>query len=234
MFRGIGAPLGLRKNFASVDPIFGRPEAGRLFVCAKNPGRIAMEQSALKELYIDELRDIYDAENQLTKALPKMAKAATSDELKAGFEKHLEQTKGHVERLEEIFETLGEKPTGKKCKGMQGLIAEGKEIMEEDYENETLDAGLISAAQRVEHYEIAAYGCVRNYANILGEEDAVNLLQQTLDEEKETDQKLTELAETINVEAAGGEGAESSEEEDEGEDEESEGPRHRSAHAKSK
>jgi ferritin-like metal-binding protein YciE len=174
-----------------------------------------MEQNALKELYIDELRDIYDAENQLTKALPKMAKAATSDELRAGFENHLEQTKGHVQRLEEIFTALGEKPTGKKCKGMQGLVAEGKEIMEEDeLEGEALDAGLISAAQRVEHYEIAAYGCVRNYANILGEEDAASLLEETLNEEKETDQKLTELAETINVEAAG-----EGEEEEEGESE---------------
>jgi ferritin-like metal-binding protein YciE len=174
-----------------------------------------MEQNALKELYIDELRDIYDAENQLTKALPKMAKAATSDELRAGFESHLEQTKGHVQRLEEIFTALGEKPTGKKCKGMQGLVAEGKEIMEEDeLEGEALDAGLISAAQRVEHYEIAAYGCVRNYANILGEEDAASLLEETLNEEKETDQKLTELAETINVEAAG-----EGEEEEEGESE---------------
>jgi len=194
-----------------------------------------MEQSALKELYIDELRDIYDAENQLTKALPKMAKAATSDGLRAGFEGHLEQTKTDVQRLEEIFEALGEKPTGKKCKGMQGLIAEGKEVMEEDYEGEALDAGLISAAQRVEHYEIAAYGCVRNYANILGEEDAVSLLQQTLDEEKQTDKKLTDLAETINVEAAGEAEATGEEGEEEEEDEgKSEGGRHRSAHAKSK
>jgi ferritin-like metal-binding protein YciE len=170
-----------------------------------------MQQNALKELYIDELRDIYDAEGQLTKALPKMAKAANSDELRAGFENHLEQTKGHVQRLEEIFEALGEKPTGKKCKGMQGLVAEGKEMMEEDLEGEALDAGLISAAQRVEHYEIAAYGCVRNYANILGEDEAVSLLEQTLEEEKQTDKKLTQLAETINVEAAG-EGEESGEE----------------------
>lgn len=163
-----------------------------------------MQQNALKELYVDELRDIYDAEEQLTKALPKMAKAATSDELRSGFEEHLEQTKGHVQRLEQIFENLGEKPKGKKCKGMQGLIAEGKEMMEdEDLEGEVLDAGLISAAQRVEHYEIAAYGCVRTYANLLGDTDAASLLEETLEEEKETDQKLTELSETINVEAAG-------------------------------
>jgi ferritin-like metal-binding protein YciE len=160
-----------------------------------------MKENALKDLYIDELRDLYNAENQLTKALPKMAEAATSEELQAGFEEHLEQTRGHVERLEKIFEELGEKPTGKKCRGMEGLIEEGKEIIEEEDEVETLDAGLISAAQRVEHYEIAAYGCVRTYANLLGEDDAVKLLEQTLKEEKETDQKLTMLAEKINVEA---------------------------------
>ena len=161
-----------------------------------------MKENALKELYIDELRDIYNAENQLTKALPKMAKAATSDELRAGFEEHLEQTKGHVERLEQIFQELGEKPTGKKCKGMEGLVEEGDEMIKEaELEGEALDAGLISAAQRVEHYEIAAYGCVRTYANLLGESDAAELLEQTLKEEKETDQKLTKLAEKINVEA---------------------------------
>ncbi len=159
-----------------------------------------MEKSALKELYIDELRDLYSAENQLTKALPKMAKAANSEELRTGFEEHLEQTKGHVNRLEQIFKELGEKPTGKKCKGMEGLIEEGKEMIEEQ-EGEALDAGLISAAQRVEHYEIAGYGCVRTYANLLGEDDAAELLDQTLDEEKETDQKLTALAEKINVQA---------------------------------
>jgi ferritin-like metal-binding protein YciE len=161
-----------------------------------------MKENTLKELYIDELRDIYDAENQLTKALPKLAKHSTSEELRAGFEEHLEQTKGHVARLEKIFTELDEKPTGKKCKGMQGLVAEGEEMIEEDeLEGETLDAGLISAAQRVEHYEIAAYGCVRTYAELLGEDDAAQLLDQTLEEEKETDQKLTKLAEKINVEA---------------------------------
>ena len=161
-----------------------------------------MKENALKELYIDELRDIYNAENQLTKALPKMAKAATSEELQAGFEGHLEQTKGHVERLDQIFKELGEKPTGKKCKGMEGLVEEGEEMIKEgELEGEALDAGLISAAQRVEHYEIAAYGCVRTYANLLRENNAVGLLEQTLKEEKETDQKLTKLAEKINVEA---------------------------------
>jgi ferritin-like metal-binding protein YciE len=169
-----------------------------------------MKENTLKELYIDELRDIYNAENQLTKALPKMAKAATSDDLRAGFEGHLQQTKGHVERLERIFKELGEKPTGKKCKGMEGLVKEGEEMVkEEELEGEALDAGLISAAQRVEHYEIAAYGCVRTYAKLLGQDDAAELLEQTLGEEKETDQKLTRLAENINVEAEEGKRSES-------------------------
>ena len=160
-----------------------------------------MKENALKELFVEELRDIYNAENQLIKALPKMAKAATSEALRSGFEEHLEQTKGHAERLEKIFAGLEEKPSGKKCKGMQGLIEEGKEMMEEE-EGEVLDAGLISAAQRVEHYEIAAYGCVRTYADLLGENAAVELLEKTLNEEKETDKKLTQLAQKINVEAA--------------------------------
>src|ERR1700684_2773725 len=148
-----------------------------------------MQQSELKELYVDELKDIYSAETQLVKALPKMAKAASSDQLRSGFQEHLEQTKGHVARLEQIFSALGEKPSGKKCKGMEGLIEEGKEMMEEDLDGEALDAGLISAAQRVEHYEIAAYGCVRTYGNILGEKEAMGLLEKTLKEEKETDQR---------------------------------------------
>jgi ferritin-like metal-binding protein YciE len=161
-----------------------------------------MKEKALKELYIAELRDLYNAENQLTKALPRMAKAATSDELRSGFQEHLEQTKGHVQRLEQIFTKLGEKPTGKKCKGMEGLVEEGKEMIEEeDLEDEARDAGLISAAQRVEHYEIAAYGCVRTYANLLGDTEAAGRLEETLQEEKETDKKLTKLAEKINVEA---------------------------------
>jgi len=160
-----------------------------------------MEHSALKELYIDELRDIYNAETQLVKALPKMAKASTSDELRSGFESHLEQTKGHVQRLEEIFDALDEKPTGKKCAGMQGLVKEGEEIMGEDFEGAVMDAALISAAQRVEHYEIAAYGCVRSWAELLGENEAVSLLEKTLEEERKTDQKLTELSEQLNVEA---------------------------------
>jgi ferritin-like metal-binding protein YciE len=166
-----------------------------------------MQQIALKELYVEELRGLYDAEEQITKALPKMAKAATSDELRAGFEQHLEQTKGHVQRLERIFDGLGEKPKGNKCKGMQGILSEGKKIMQDEgFEGEVLDAGLISAAQRVEHYEIASYGCARSYANLLGDTEAASLLEATLEEEKQTDQKLTELSETINVEAAGEDG----------------------------
>jgi len=161
-----------------------------------------MERNTLRELYIDELHDIYDAEKQLIKALPKMAKAATSQDLRTGFEEHLEQTKEHARRLEQIFTSLGEKSAGKKCKAMEGLVEEGSEMIEEDFEGEVKDAGLISAAQRVEHYEIAAYGTVRTYANILEEDEAVELLERTLEEEKETDQKLTELAEGINAEAA--------------------------------
>jgi ferritin-like metal-binding protein YciE len=159
-----------------------------------------MEHKALTELFIDELKDIYSAETQLIKALPKMAKAATSADLRAGFEHHLEQTKEHARRIEEICTELNEKPTGKKCGGMEGLIGEGKEMMDE-FEGDVLDAALISAAQRVEHYEIAAYGTVRTYAELLAHDRAVELLEETLEEEKETDQKLTELAATINVEA---------------------------------
>jgi ferritin-like metal-binding protein YciE len=161
-----------------------------------------MKESALKELYLKELRDIYDAEKQITKALPKMVKAASSTELRRGFEMHLDQTKNHVSRLEQIFESLDESPKGESCDGMEGLIEEGSDIIDEDMDAEAKDAGLISAAQRVEHYEIAAYGTVRTYADILGDRKASALLQETLDEEKETDQKLTGLAENINIKAA--------------------------------
>lgn len=171
-----------------------------------------MPTEGLKELYIDELKDLYSAEKQLVKALPKLAKAATSDELRSGFEEHLEQTKGHVQRLEQIFEMLGEKPTGKKCKGMEGLVEEGSELTQEDYEGALLDAGLIGAAQRVEHYEIAAYGTVVAFAELLEESEHVSLLNETLEEEKETDEKLTELSKQINAEASGsGEDAEGEE-----------------------
>jgi ferritin-like metal-binding protein YciE len=160
-----------------------------------------MEMESLRDLFIDELKDLYSAENQILKALPKMIKKASSRELKSGFEQHLKETQGHVERLDKIFEELEESPRGKKCKGMEGIIADGKELMEEDAESEVMDAGLIGAAQHVEHYEIAGYGCVRTYAELMGEDDIVKLLQQTLDEEKATDEKLNQLAQNINVEA---------------------------------
>lgn len=161
-----------------------------------------MKLKTLEDLFLHELKDLYSAENQLVKALPKMAKAATNEELKAGFEEHLEQTKGHVDRLEQIAEQLGVKLGGHKCKAMEGLVEEGAELIDEDAEDVIRDAGLIGAAQRVEHYEMAGYGTAIALATGLGHEDAVELLQQTLEEEKETDAKLTELAEsTINVEA---------------------------------
>ncbi len=148
------------------------------------------------------LKDLYNAENQLLKALPKMAQAASSPELRTAFEDHLEETKEQVQRLDKIFQELDLNPKGKKCKAMDGLIEEGKEIMEEDAEPPVMDAGLIAAAQRVEHYEMAGYGCVRTYARQLGYEAAAKLLQQTLDEEAEADKKLTELAESgINAES---------------------------------
>ena len=159
---------------------------------------------AFHELYIDELKDLFNAENQLLKALPKMAKAATSPDLQAGFQEHLEQTQEHVERLEEIFEKLGESPKGKKCKGMEGLIEEGREAIGE-YEGSVLDAALIGAAQRVEHYEMARYGTAIAFAKEMGHSDHVSLLEETLNEEKETDEKLTELSGSINADANEGE-----------------------------
>ncbi|HEU0276052.1 MAG TPA: ferritin-like domain-containing protein [Candidatus Udaeobacter sp.] len=156
-----------------------------------------MKLDTLQKLYTDELRDLYSAETQLLKALPKMAKGATSEELKNAFEKHLKQTKTHVERLEKIFDGLGEKPKGKTCKAMKGLIEEGSEILEKDGDESVLDAGIIVAAQKVEHYEIAGYGSVRTFAHLLGQNDAAELLQSTLDEESETDEILNKLAETV-------------------------------------
>lgn len=161
-------------------------------------------KNSLNDLYIDELKDLLSAEKQLTKAIPKMAKAASSEELRNGFLKHLEQTKGHVQRLEEIFATLNVKAGGKKCMGMEGIIQEGDEVMSEGYESDVMDAALISAAQRVEHYEIAAYGTVCAYANLPGESEHADLLGQTLEEEKETNEKLTELSSEINAAAEKG------------------------------
>src|ERR1700683_2278425 len=160
-----------------------------------------MSSNGLKILYVDQLKDLYSAENQMVKALPKLAKAATSDDLRAGFKEHLQQTKEHVQRLEQIFSSLDESPKGKKCAGMEGLVTEGGEVMKEDFEGAVMDAALIGAAQRVEHYEIAAYGTVLEFAELLGESDHVSLLKQTLEEEKATDEKLTELAKEINPQA---------------------------------
>jgi ferritin-like metal-binding protein YciE len=160
------------------------------------------EEVPLQELLVDELKDLFNAENQIIKALPRMAKAASSPELKRAFEKHLVETRRQVERLEQIGRALDVKLTGKKCKGMEGLIAEGKELIEEGLDESALDAGLIGAAQKVEHYEMAAYGTARTHAQLLGHGKIARLLQQTLDEEGATDKKLTTIAERIiNVEA---------------------------------
>ena len=167
-----------------------------------------MKIDSLQDLYVDQIRDLYDAENQLVKALPKMAEASTSEELRQGFEEHLQQTRNHVQRLEQIFERLGEKPKGKKCKGMEGIVKEGSEALDEDMQEDTKDAAIIGAAQRVEHYEIASYGTARTHADLLGREEDARLLEETLEEEKETDEKLTQLAENINVQARQGNTAE--------------------------
>ena len=160
-----------------------------------------MPNESMRELYIDELRDLYNAETQIVKALPKMAKAASNDQLREAFEEHLRETSEQVSRLEQIFEMLGEKPTGKKCLGMEGLVKEAAETMRESYDDPVMDAALIGAAQRVEHYEIAGYGTVREFAQLLGEEDHLSLLEETLNEEKQADEKLTQLAQEINSQA---------------------------------
>ena len=161
-----------------------------------------MGLDTLHELYVDELKDFYSAENQILKALPRMIKAATHPKLKQGFTKHERQTRQHVKRLERICKSLGEKPTGKRCVGMEGVLKEGSELIKKKPDKEALDAGLISAAQHVEHYEMAGYGTVRTWAQLMGYEAHAVLLQQTLDEERETDETLTSLAESsINLEA---------------------------------
>jgi ferritin-like metal-binding protein YciE len=160
-----------------------------------------MKNENLRELLVEELKDLYSAETQLTKALPKVAKNATDPQLKRAIESHLKETEGHVERLEKIFEQLDESPKGKTCEGMKGLITEADERIKEGGVPAVLDAGLIADAQRVEHYEISAYGSARTFANLLGEKQIVTLLEATLKEEKAADQKLTSLAEGINVEA---------------------------------
>ena len=157
----------------------------------------------IHDAFVEELRDTYDAEKQLIKALPKMAKAATSAELRSAFETHLEETRGHVERLEQVFGSLEEKVKGKHCEGIAGIIEEGKSIMEEDFDEAAMDACLIAAGQRAEHYEMAAYGTLVAWARAMGHTEAADLLQETLDEEKATDEKLTTIAEGgINQEAA--------------------------------
>jgi ferritin-like metal-binding protein YciE len=160
-----------------------------------------MKVENLRALLVEELRDLYSAETQLTKALPKVATHASDAKLKHAVESHLKETEGHVQRLEQIFEKLGESPKGKTCDGMKGLITEASERMKETGDKATLDAGLIADAQRVEHYEISAYGSARTFANLLGETEIVRLLEETLKEEKAADQKLTQIAEGINVEA---------------------------------
>ena len=161
------------------------------------------EAGTLHDAFIDELRDTYDAEKQLTKALPKLAKAAASDELRTAFESHLEETRAQIERLEQVFESLDEKVRGKHCEGMAGIIEEGKSIMEEEFDEATMDACLIAAGQRAEHYEMAAYGTLVAWARGMGHEEAANLLQETLEEEKAADQKLTSIAQAgINQDAA--------------------------------
>jgi ferritin-like metal-binding protein YciE len=173
-----------------------------------------MSLDSLEKLFLEELRDIYNAEKQLTRALPRMAKAAESPELQQAFTTHLKETEGQIQRLEKVFRELGQPVRGKKCKGMEGLIDEGKEKMEEEGEPQVFDAALIASAQKVEHYEIAAYGCLRTYAELLGYSQAADLLQQTLQEEEATDKKLTQLGESGINQAAVMAGGEEEEEEE--------------------
>lgn len=194
-----------------------------------------MKLPSLKTLLIEELRDLYSAETQLVKALPKMAKAASTEELSDAFNEHLEITKEHVNRLEEIFEQFDEKPKGHPCAAMEGLIKEGTDIIEADGEDSVRDAGLIIAAQKIEHYEIAGYGSARTIAELLGEDRAAELLQETQDEEEETDQRLTQLAEdVVNPEAASSTQEEEEEEEGEGSEEEEEPEEMKTTKSKSK
>jgi len=161
-----------------------------------------MEMETLKDLYVEELKDLYSAENQILRALPKMIKAASHDELKNAFTKHLKETEVHVQRIERVCDDLGVSPKGKKCVGMEGLLKEGSELIREKPEADVLDAGLIAAAQHVEHYEMAGYGCCRTYARQLGWESQAEMMQATLDEEGNADKILTDIAEsTVNIEA---------------------------------
>jgi ferritin-like metal-binding protein YciE len=176
-----------------------------------------MKEQTMQDLYIDQLRDLYDAERQIIKALPKMIRSASSEDLKQALEEHLEVTKEQEQRIAQIFENRGEKVKAQKCKGMEGVLKEGAELLEKGWEGAVLDAAIIAAAQRVEHYEMAGYGCARTYAELLGDEDAGELLEKTLGEEKEANENLTELAETINQAALGegtGSGVEAEEEDE--------------------
>jgi ferritin-like metal-binding protein YciE len=186
---------------------------------------VMAETGTLHDAFLEELRDTYDAEKQLTKALPKLAKAASSADLRAAFESHLEETRGHVERLEQVFESLDEKVRGKHCEGIAGIIDEGKTILEEDFDEATMDACLIAAGQRAEHYEMAAYGTLVAWARGMGHTEAATLLQETLDEEKAADEKLTALAEGgINQDAADAAHPADEDEEEEEEEEEEKKP----------
>jgi ferritin-like metal-binding protein YciE len=178
------------------------------------------DTQTLHDAFLDELKDAYDAEKQLIKALPKLAKASTSPELRQAFEDHLEETNGHVEKLEQVFESLDEKVKGKHCDGIAGIIDEGKNAMGEDFEGATLDAVLIASGQRAEHYEMAAYGTLVAWAKVMGHNDAADLLQEILDEEKAADEKLNAIAESgVNEEAASGVQGEEGEEDEGGEEE---------------
>jgi len=161
-----------------------------------------MKMQSLQDLLLDHLKDIYDAEHQIVEALPKMAQAASSSQVKKAFEEHLRQTEGQIQRLERVFEMMGKKAARKTCKGMKGVIQEGQEALEHDATPEVKDAGLIAAAQKVEHYEMAAYGTARTYSQLLEYHDAAQLLQETLDEEELTDKKLSQIASKVNLEAA--------------------------------
>jgi ferritin-like metal-binding protein YciE len=160
-----------------------------------------MSVGTMDELFVDELKDLYSAEKQITRALPKLVKAATSDDLRQAFQSHLEETNGHVQRLEKAFEILGKSPKGKTCVGMKGVLEEGAEVLEDTDKGEVRDAGLISAAQRVEHYEMAGYGAARNFAKLLGQDEIAELLEETLEEEKAADKKLTSISVQVNAEA---------------------------------
>jgi ferritin-like metal-binding protein YciE len=160
-----------------------------------------MSVGTMDELFVDELKDLYSAEKQITRALPKLVKAATSDDLRQAFQSHLEETNGHVQRLEKAFEILGKSPKGKTCVGMKGVLEEGAEVLEDTDKGEVRDAGLISAAQRVEHYEMAGYGSARDFAKLLGQDEIAELLEETLEEEKAADKKLTSISKQVNAEA---------------------------------